>query len=679
MSDNHLIREKSPYLLQHAHNPVDWYPWGREAFARASKEEKPIFLSIGYSTCHWCHVMEQESFEDEEVAALLNREYISIKVDREERPDIDGVYMKVCQMMTGSVGWPLTILMTPDQKPFFAGTYLPKENRYGRMGLMELLNRISGMWHGERSRLLEAADEMVSELRRQEEPKISHQGESPSFTDIQGSRLLAEGTGQLTRMFDRQYGGFGSAPKFPVPHNLLLLMKMCGEQTEGEGGHSYLAMVEKTLQQMYRGGLFDHIGGGFSRYSTDEAWLVPHFEKMLYDNALLVLAYVEAWKLTKNELYLTVTERTLRYMMRELTHEKGGFYCGQDADSEGREGKYYVFTPEEIEAVLGEQNGREFCRWYGITKEGNFEGRSIPNLLGNQEYARTPEHLEKQRILLYEYRKERTVLHRDDKILTSWNGLAIWAFARAYQITGSVVCYRQARAAALFVRANLMTQNGRLKVRWRKEDAAHEGNLDDYAFYGLALYELYQCDFNISWLRTCIRLTEKILELFADEAQGGFFFYGTKGETLIARSKETYDGAVPSGNAVAGLLLVRLASLTGEWKWREAAEKQLEYLKRESADYPAGHTMALLALWEWEHPGIHLVCTAGEEVPDEEIRCYRKGQTSTVDALVITPENQKSMTALVPQAKDFPLHESKNTFYVCRGEHCQPPTEELPA
>lgn len=679
MSDNHLIREKSPYLLQHAHNPVDWYPWGREAFERASKEEKPIFLSIGYSTCHWCHVMEQESFEDEEVAALLNREYISIKVDREERPDIDGVYMKVCQMMTGSGGWPLTILMTPDQKPFFAGTYLPKGNRYGRMGLLELLNRISGMWHEERSRLLEAADEMVSELRRQEEPKISHQGESPSFTDIQGSRLLAEGTGQLTRMFDRQYGGFGSAPKFPVPHNLLLLMKMCGEQTEGEDGYSYLAMVEKTLQQMYRGGLFDHIGGGFSRYSTDEAWLVPHFEKMLYDNALLVLAYVEAWKLTKNELYLTVTERTLRYMMRELTHEKGGFYCGQDADSDGREGKYYVFTPEEIEAVLGEQNGREFCRWYGITKEGNFEGSSIPNLLGNEEYARTPEHLEKQRILLYEYRKERTVLHRDDKILTSWNGLAIWAFARAYQITGSVVCYRQARAAALFVRANLMTQNGRLKVRCRKEDAAHEGNLDDYAFYGLALYELYQCDFNISWLRTCIRLTEKILELFADEAQGGFFFYGTKGETLIARSKETYDGAVPSGNAVAGLLLVRLASLTGEWKWREAAEKQLEYLKRESADYPAGHTMALLALWEWEHPGIHLVCTAGEEVPDEEIRCYRKGQTSTVDALVITPENQKSMTALVPQAKDFPLHESKNTFYVCRGEHCQPPTEELPA
>lgn len=678
MSDNHLIREKSPYLLQHAHNPVDWYPWGREAFARASKEEKPIFLSIGYSTCHWCHVMEQESFEDEEVAALLNREYISIKVDREERPDIDGVYMKVCQMMTGSGGWPLTILMTPDQKPFFAGTYLPKGNRYGRMGLMELLMRISGIWHGERSRLLEAADEMVSELRRQEERKIGQGGELSSMA-MQGHKLLKEGTGQLARMFDRQYGGFGSAPKFPVPHNLLLLMKMCGEQTEGEGGHSYLAMVEKTLQQMYRGGLFDHIGGGFSRYSTDEAWLVPHFEKMLYDNALLVLAYVEAWKLTKNELYLTVTERTLRYMMRELTHEKGGFYCGQDADSDGREGKYYVFTPEEIEAVLGEQNGREFCRWYGITKEGNFEGSSIPNLLGNEEYARTPEHLEKQRILLYEYRKERTVLHRDDKILTSWNGLAIWAFARAYQITGSVVCYRQARAAALFVRANLMTQNGRLKVRWRKEDAAHEGNLDDYAFYGLALYELYQCDFNISWLRTCIRLTEKILELFADEAQGGFFFYGTKGETLIARSKETYDGAVPSGNAVAGLLLVRLASLTGEWKWREAAEKQLEYLKRESADYPAGHTMALLALWEWEHPGIHLVCTAGEEVPDEEIRCYRKGQISTVDALVITPENQKSMTALVPQAKDFPLHENKNTFYVCRGEHCQPPTEELPA
>ena len=701
MSANHLIREKSPYLLQHAHNPVDWYPWGPEAFARAREEGKPIFLSIGYSTCHWCHVMEQESFEDEEVAALLNRDYISIKVDREERPDVDGVYMKVCQMMNGSGGWPLTILMTAEQKPFFAGTYLPKKDRYGQLGLMGLLSQVSGLWKREASRLSMAAEDVVRELNRQEKAETSG---GPARGAVLGNPLLLAGARQLEQMYDGRWGGFGSAPKFPVPHNLLFLLKMyegaaisdassgqssaCAKEEasgqssacaneEAVASQRWLAMAETTLQQMYRGGLFDHIGGGFSRYSTDEAWLVPHFEKMLYDNALLALAYGEAWRITRDELYLQVLQRTLRYLMRELGHEKGGFYCGQDADSEGQEGKYYVFSPAEIKAVLGEQDGAAFCAWYDITREGNFEGKSIPNLLHNQRYREVPEHLEKQRILLYEYRKERTKLHRDDKLLTSWNGFAIWAFARAYQITGSVVCYRQARAAAAFLRANLMTQNGRLRVRWRGEEAAFEGNLDDYAFFAMALYELYQCDFNESWLRTCIRLTEKMLEFFKDETGGGFFFSGTHGETLISRPKETYDGAVPSGNAVAGLLLVRLSRLTGELRFREAARAQLDFLQGAMEGYPAGHTMALLAIWEWEHPGIHLVCTAGQEVPDEEIRCYRKGKSAAVDALVITPENQKSLTRLIPQAGDFPLKENKNTFYVCEGEHCQPPVEEL--
>lgn len=710
MFTNHLIREKSPYLLQHAHNPVDWYPWCQEAFARAKQEQKPVFLSIGYSTCHWCHVMEQESFENQEIAEILNQNYISIKVDREERPDIDGVYMEVCQRMTGSGGWPLTILMTEEQKPFFSGTYLPKENRYGRMGLMELLSKAAKLWQEERARLETAAEEIVEALNKEEEVQetgaaLNRRDEALAASersgysgDLLGTRIFSEGAGQLARMFDGIYGGFGSAPKFPIPHNLLFLMKLCAQEESGkssclhsdmkepsgreraEGGKRlWLAMTEKTLEQMYRGGLFDHIGGGFSRYSTDEAWLVPHFEKMLYDNALLALTYAEAWRLTRQELYLQVTERTLRYLMRELAHEKGGFYCGQDADSEGEEGKYYVFTPAEVKAVLGAQSGTEFCSWYGITDKGNFEGKSVPNLLENERYRESPEHLEKQRILLYEYRKERTVLHRDDKILTSWNGLAIWAFARAYQITGSVVCYKQARAAAAFVRANLMTQNGRLRVRWRKEDAAFEGNLDDYAFYGMGLYELYQCDFNISWLRTLLQLTEKMLELFTDELRGGFYFYGTRGEKLITRPKETYDGALPSGNSVAGLLLVRLARLTGDLKWRDAALRQLDFLMGELDDSPSGHTMALLALWEWEHAGIHLVCTAGCEVPDEEIRCYRKTRSETVDALVITPENQKSMIRLLPHTAAFPLHENKNTFYVCCGEQCQPPQEELPA
>jgi len=362
---NLLEREKSPYLLQHKDNPVDWYPWSEEAFARAREEDKPVFLSIGYSTCHWCHVMAHESFEDKEVARLLNGDFVCIKVDREERPDIDAVYMTACQIMTGSGGWPLTVFLTPEQKPFFAGTYFPKQSMYGQYGLVDLLEQVAYMWQNDRRKLLAAGREITAAVNQRRRPGL----QEPDHP------LLRRAYGQFRKQFDEEWGGFGSAPKFPTPHNLLFLMRY----SAGENQPDALEMAETTLEAMARGGIQDHIGGGFSRYSTDRKWLVPHFEKMLYDNALLTLAYIKAYQMTKKPLYAKTARATADYILRELSNEGGGFFCGQDADSEGIEGKYYVFTPDEIINFLGQKDGEEFCRLYGITESGNFEGSSIPN------------------------------------------------------------------------------------------------------------------------------------------------------------------------------------------------------------------------------------------------------------------------------------------------------------
>ena len=404
--ENRLMMEKSPYLLQHGNNPVDWYPWCEEAFRKAEQEDKPVFLSIGYSTCHWCHVMAHESFEDAEVASLLNKNFINIKVDREERPDIDAVYMSVCQALTGSGGWPLTIIMTPEQKPFFAGTYFPKKGAYGRMGLTDLLERVVLLWNHDRETLIDASSKITNAISL----KHTTTGKEPD------RNLVEQAVSQLARIFDVKWGGFGQAPKFPTPHNLLLLMRY--GYTMKEAGAQKMALL--TLEEMALGGIYDHIGGGFSRYSTDEKWLVPHFEKMLYDNALLLMAYVKAYQHTKREDFADVSHRTARYILRELTSEEGGCYCGQDADSEGVEGKYYVFTPEEVKQVLGKEDGEEFCRLYDITDAGNFEGKSIPNRIHSSEYGWecNDPRLKK----LYDYRLSRTHLHKDDKILLSWNG-----------------------------------------------------------------------------------------------------------------------------------------------------------------------------------------------------------------------------------------------------------------
>ncbi|MEL7655517.1 MAG: thioredoxin domain-containing protein, partial [Bacillota bacterium] len=415
---NRLINESSPYLLQHARNPVDWYPWGEEAFNRAKTEDKPVFLSIGYSTCHWCHVMAHESFEDEEVAEVLNRDFISIKVDKEERPDIDAVYMSVCQGLTGSGGWPLTIIMSPDQRPFFAGTYYPKTKRYNVPGLLEILDAVTKEWKGNKDSLLETGDKIVNALKAGTQKQdhdmtgqIDHNGLSKD--------IIHEAKELFSQSYDERYGGFGRSPKFPSPHNLMFLLRY----SKFEKDERALEIVEKTLLQMYRGGIFDHIGYGFSRYSTDEKWLAPHFEKMLYDNALLAIICSETYQITGKELYQRVARKTLSYITREMTDEQGGFYSAQDADSEGTEGKYYIFTPDEILKLLGEQDGTLFNGFFDITGRGNFEGSNIPNLLKNKVYDPIPDMIRGMIPKVYEYRYNRTRLHKDDKQLTSWNSL----------------------------------------------------------------------------------------------------------------------------------------------------------------------------------------------------------------------------------------------------------------
>lgn len=588
---NKLIHEKSPYLLQHAYNPVDWFPWGEEAFEKAKAEEKPIFLSIGYSTCHWCHVMAHESFEDEEVAAVLNRDFISIKVDKEERPDIDSVYMSVCQGLTGSGGWPLTIVMTPDQKPFFAGTYYPKTKRYNVPGILEILDAITKEWKGNKASLLKTGEKIVNALNDRDQKQKKNQ-KSPEKSDGLSKKIIRDAKEMLYQNFDNQFGGFGRSPKFPTPHTLMFLLRY--HQFEKDG-HA-LEIVEKTLQQMYRGGIFDHIGYGFSRYSTDEMWLVPHFEKMLYDNALLVMAYLEAYQITGKKFYQSVAVKTMSYIAREMTDEEGGFYSAQDADSEGTEGKYYVFQPKEMIALLGEEAGAGFNEYYDITEGGNFEGSNIPNLIKNMEYDPIPDTIRNSIQEIYEYRRTRVKLHKDDKVLTSWNSLMIVAFAKAYKVIGEERYLRMAEKAAAFIRESLTAKNKKLHVSFREGKAAGAGNLDDYAFFIWALLELYETSMDMTYLEQARELSELMRTFFLDEEGTGFYLSDKDSERLIYRPKETYDGAIPSGNSVAGYVLMKLSKLTGMEEYRTLALKQLNYLSESASAYPAGYCFAMMAL-----------------------------------------------------------------------------------
>lgn len=660
---NRLKDEKSPYLLQHKDNPVDWYPWAEQAFQKAFREDKPIFLSIGYSTCHWCHVMAHESFEDEEVAGLLNEKYVSIKVDREERPDIDSVYMSVCQAVTGSGGWPLTIIMTPGQRPFFAGTYFPKRSRYGHPGLMDILENVAKLWQYEREELINAGEEIVATISK---VRLSAYQE-PS------RELLDKACHLFRRQFDAEWGGFGGAPKFPAPHNLLFLMRYAIAETEET--FDVLNMADTTLEAMARGGMYDHIGGGFSRYSTDEKWLVPHFEKMLYDNALLMLAYTEAYQVTRKVMYANIVRSTADYILRELTDKAGGFYCGQDADSDGVEGKYYVFTPEEIKEVLGETDRTEFCRLYGITEQGNFEGKSIPNRIGQNEGGWDSDDPRIKK--LYEYRLGRAKLHKDDKILLSWNAWMILAFARAGKVFGEKRYIEAAVKAQKFIETNMTDEKNRLYVRFRDGEAAYHGQLEDYAVYALALLELYSVEFRLEFMKTAVMRAEQMQRYFEDRENGGYYTTASDAEKLIVRPKELYDGAIPSGNSVAAMLLQKLAYLTGDGKWQQAADRQMWYCAGKIQEYLTGHSFTLLAMADVIYTHRELVCAVKQGIPEKLINYLRNRSDSGLNVVVKTEENALELAKYASYTKDYPVPEEGEVYYLCENGVCRAPVREI--
>ncbi len=637
---NHLADQSSPYLLQHSENPVDWYPWGEEAFLKAKREDKPVFLSIGYSTCHWCHVMAHESFEDEAVAALLNRYFISIKVDREERPDIDSAYMPVCQAFTGSGGWPASIFMTPDQKPFFAGTYFPPKARVGLPGFMDLLFTIKDRWQKDREALLSSAQEITLLFSKQQKEE-----RKAEFS------LAEEAAAVLKSSFDDRFGGFGRSPKFPMPCDLLFLLAY-SQKTEDS---QILSMVEKNLRQMYRGGIFDHIGYGFCRYSTDRYFLVPHFEKMLYDNALLILTYTEAFFITQNEFYKKVAEKTADYLLREMAAPEGAFFSAQDADSAGGEGRYYVFEPREILDVLGTEEGRSFCRNYCVIPEGNFEGRSIPNLLGADSQEASKETLEK----LYRYRCRRMELQTDKKILTAWNALTIAALARLYRASGDERYGSAAKECAAFLNAELY-RKGTLFHGSCEGILSGKGFLDDYAFTAFALLEMYETFFIQDYLVQALDLCTKVISDFSDAEYGGFYFSGKEERELIFETKEFYDGAVPSGNSVMAYNLVKLSLLFED---RDIERKAQEQLYACAGRAGTGQSFYYLALLMKEFPPAHVTVVLK--------------QTEELEKLKKKFRHDELVTVLFEPSEAYPLLNDKTTFYVCRNFSCRPPVNEL--
>ncbi len=673
-SYNHLIQEKSPYLLQHVENPVDWYPWSEEAFRRARDEEKPIFLSIGYATCHWCHVMAHESFEDEEVAGLLNQSFISIKVDREERPDIDQVYMSVCQALTGQGGWPLSIFMTPEGNPFFAGTYFPKGPRMGGVGFIDLLKRIAHLWQKDRGKILQGSAEIRRAL--QEEAKAG-----PPEARLDGG-ILRKAYEQFQKNFDPLWGGFGRAPKFPTPHHLTFLLRW--HRRSREAGAQ--KMVEKTLEAMRLGGIFDQIGLGFHRYSVDEKWLVPHFEKMLYDQALLAMAYTEAYQALGKPLYAETAVDIFTYVLRDMTAPEGGFYSAEDADSEGQEGLFYIWTPREVKKDLGAELGDLFCRFYGITPEGNFEGgNSIPHvaqplrLFAAQE-RRDPkklaEALRSGREKLFLARERRIRPLKDDKILTSWNGLMIAALAKGYQALGDIAYARAARRAADFLLEKMRTPSGRLYRRYRHGHIAHGGFLDDYVYLVWGLIELYEAILEVRYLEEAMRLNQVGIDLFADEEKGGFYFSGNENESLIARPKEGYDGAVPSGNSVAALNLLRLARLTGDGRLEKKAELLLRFFSSVVSGSPMAYSQLLSSVDFLLGPSQEIVIAGSpeEEITREMVTIVQRVFLPN-KILLLHPGGEAGdrLSALSPLVGGRKPIDGRPTVYLCEGYACKTP------
>jgi hypothetical protein len=681
---NRLVFEKSPYLLQHAGNPVDWFPWGEEAFAKAAAEDKPVFLSVGYSTCHWCHVMEEESFEDPEVAELLNEHFVAIKVDREERPDVDQLYMTITQAMTGSGGWPMTVVMTPDRRPFFAGTYFPKRGRFGRQGMMELLPALADAWKKDRENVLATAGRVVDFLG-------SRQGASAK-AEAPGREVLDAAYTSLARSYDRLNGGFGSAPKFPVPHNLRFLLRYWHRTGEERA----LTMVVETLEAMRRGGSWDHVGFGFHRYSTDAEWLLPHFEKMLYDQALLATAAIEAWQATGNEGLRRTAEEILAYVLRDMTSPQGGFYSAEDADSEGEEGLFYLWTPEELREVLGTEDGNLAIRIFGVVREGNFRDQSTRQTTGKSIlHLRNPvsttasdlgirpvelvDRLESIRARLFAVREKRIHPLKDDKVLTDWNGLTIAAMAMAARAFGEPRYEEAARRAADFVLTELRDGDGKLLKRWRSGEAAHDAVLDDYAFLVLGLLELYEANFDVRYLRAALELTETMVVHFHDEERGGFFLSPSGRSDLLVRPQEFYDGAIPSGNSIAALDLLRLARITGDPRWEELASGALAAASGAIRSAPHAHTQHLIALDFALGPTFEVVIAGdlGSDDTGTMLSALRRPFLPNKVVMLRPSGDSPAIASVAEYVGGFRSLDGKATAYVCQNFQCQLPTTSI--
>ncbi len=670
---NRLAQEKSPYLLQHADNPVDWYPWGAEAFEKARVEEKPIFLSIGYSTCHWCHVMAHESFENPQIAAIMNEHFVNIKVDREERPDVDSIYMTAVQAMTGQGGWPLSVFLTPDRQPFYGGTYFPPEDRWGRPGFSRLLESIADTWDRRQADAVQTAERLTEALR-------ASSMASGSDAAVLDAAVLDQANHRFQQMFDTRWGGFGQAPKFPQPQSLAFLLRYAHRT----GNAQALNMVRITLDRMAEGGMYDHLGGGFHRYSTDERWLVPHFEKMLYDQAGLVRAYAETYQVTGETHYARVVRETCDYVLRDLTDTSGGFLSAEDADSEGEEGTFYVWTPEQIEGVLGAARASRFSEYYGVTLQGNFEHEtSILHVAQSlQDVAEAHgvsvetlgDELAGSRAELMAVREQRIRPHRDDKVLTAWNGLMIGAMSTAARILNEPRYLDAAQRAAAAVLTHLQ-RDGRLLRRYRDGEGAIPAYLDDYAFLIWGLHDLYEADFNPRWLAEASRLTDQMIELFWDEEQHGFFFSGHDGEALIVRTKELHDAAIPSGNSVAFLDLVRLGHLTGNTRWQQLAEQMQQTFGGQVQQLPVGYAQFLIGL-DFAIGPLQEIVFAGSS-DDENMRSMqavlRQHFLPRALSALHPNTNGEAIEELVPFLKAQTALDGHSTAYVCENYACQLP------
>ncbi len=663
---NRLAKEKSPYLLQHKDNPVDWFPWSDEAFDKAREENKPIFLSIGYATCHWCHVMAHESFEDEQIADLLNEAFINVKVDREERPDIDSMYMTVCQMLNGHGGWPLTIVLTPEKEPFFAATYIPKEARYGRIGLRQLIPGIKGMWTHEPEKINKAVESIKEGFGK------SQQFEAGDFPGTEAIDYAAE---QLAMRFDDEFGGFGSAPKFPSPHNLMFLLrhwKQTGEQR-------FLDSVVETLNAMRLGGIWDHVGFGFHRYSTDREWLLPHFEKMLYDQALLMMAYTEAWQITENPLFKQTVFEISDYVSRELTGEEGVFFSAEDADSEGEEGKFYVWDFSEIDSLLDEGEVSFFKTHFNLKEKGNFEdeaskqltGQNIPHL--NKELSeKESEQWAQIRAKLFDAREQRIRPQLDDKSLTDWNALMIAALAKAGAVFQEQRFIEQAERAFAFIEEHLMNED-QLFHRYKEGEVAIEAFADDYAFLAWAGIELYETTFEPKYLKRALQYNQQLLDVFWDEENGGFFFSVNDTDQPLGRQKQIYDGAVPSSNSVTFLNLIRLGRFTGNTELEEKANQLGKCFSSDLIRSGSSSTMSMMALQFLFNDSKEVIIAEGSNEPSEFVRHFQTIFDPFKILLFSPTEKDEALLQLAPYLGNQPPINEKTTLYICRNYSCEKP------